>query len=105
MKLERIVDLVTDKDLSTHNKIINLWLDSGNKREDFPKLPPCWFDVLITLKNGKKYKAILAEINRFGGCEFVVKTTFKGKVYIETGEVIDWKFIQNHRKKLKNENT
>ena len=91
--LETIVDYVTKKDLSVHKKICNLWLKSGNKAEDFPKLPPCWFDVEITLKNGKKYKSMLASINNCGGVQFVINQTFKKRIYLDTDEVVSWEFV------------
>lgn len=93
LSLETIVDYVTKKDLSVHKKICNLWLKSGNKAEDFPKLPPCWFDVEITLKNGKKYKSMLASINNWGGVQFVINQTFKKRIYLDTDEVVSWEFI------------
>lgn len=93
LSLETIADFVTHKDLSVHNKICNLWLKSGNKREDFPKLPPCWFDVEITLKNGKKYKSMLVSINNWGGVQFVINRPFKNRVYLDTEEVVSWVFI------------
>ena len=92
LSLETIVDYVTKKDLSVHKKICNLWLKSGNKAEDFPKLPPCWFDVEITLKNGKKYKSMLAS-NNLGGVQFVINQTFKKRIYLNTDEVISWEFV------------
>ena len=63
-----------------------------NKAKDFPKLPPCWIDVEITLKNGKKYKSFLASINNWGGVQFIINKTFK-RIYLETEEVIKWEFI------------
>lgn len=93
MKLERILDLVTNNDLSTHKKICWLWLESGNKKEDFPKLPPHYYKVLITLKNGKKYKSFLAEINNWGGSQFIVNRMFGDRLYIDTDEVESWEFI------------
>jgi len=93
MKLENIVDYITNKDLSVHNKICNLWLGAGNRVEDFPKLPPCWLNVEIILKNGKKYKSMLVEINKWGGYQFVINRKFKKRLYLETDEIISWKFI------------
>jgi hypothetical protein len=93
LSLETIVDYVTKKDLSVHKKICNLWLKAGNKAEDFPKLPPCWMDVEITLKNGKKYKSMLASINNWGGVQFVINRMFKERIYLETEEVVSWEFI------------
>ena len=93
LSLETIADCVTKKDLSVHNKICNLWLKAGNKAEDFPKLPPCWMDVEITLKNGKKYKSFLASINNWGGVQFVINRVFKKRIYLETEDVVSWEFI------------
>ena len=93
LSLENIVDYITKKNLSTHNKIINLWLKSGNKKEDFPELPPCWMNVEITLKNGKKYKSFLASINNFGGVNFVINHTFKKRDYLDVEEIAKWEFI------------
>lgn len=93
LSLETIADYVTKKDLSVHQKIVNLWLKSGNKAKDFPKLPPCWMDVEITLKNGKKYKSFLASINNWGGVQFVINRMFKERIYLETDKVINWEFI------------
>ena len=94
LSLETITRYVTKKDLSVHNKICNLWLNAGNKAEDFPKLPPCWFDVEITLKNGKKYKSMLASLNNSGGVQFVINKTFKKRIYLDTDEVISWEFVR-----------
>ena len=91
--LEIIADYITNKDLSVHNKICNLWLKSGNKAEDFPKLPPCYIDVEITLINGKKYKSMLVSINNWGGVEFVINRIFKDRIYLDVEEVTNWKFI------------
>ena len=93
LSLETITNYVTKKDLSVHNKICNLWLKAGNKAEDFPKLPPCWMDVEITLKNGKKYKSFLASINNWGGVQFVINRMFKERIYLETDEVVSWEFV------------
>lgn len=93
LSLETIVNYVTKKDLSVHKKVCNLWLKSGNKAGDFPKLPPCWFDVEITLKNGKKYKSMLASINNWGGVQFVINQTFKKRIYLDTDEVVSWEFV------------
>jgi hypothetical protein len=93
LSLETIADYVTRKDLSVHNKICNLWIKAGNKAEDFPKLPPCWFDVEITLKNGKKYKSMLASINNWGGVQFVINQTFKKRIYLDIDEVVSWEFV------------
>jgi hypothetical protein len=93
LSLETIADYVTKKDLSVHKKICNLWLKAGNKSEDFPKLPPCWMDVEITLKNGKKYKSFLASINNWGGVQFVINRMVKDRVYIEIEEVVSWEFV------------
>jgi len=92
LSLENIVDYITNKQLSTHNKIINLWLKSGNKKEDFPKLPPCWMDVEITLKNGKKYKSFLASINNWGGVKFVINHIFKERDYLDVEDIVKWEF-------------
>ena len=93
LSLETIVDYVTKKDLSVHKKICNLWLKAGYKAEEFPKLPPCWFDVEITLKTGKKYKSMLASINNWGVVQFVINQTFKKRIYLDTEEVVSWEFI------------
>jgi hypothetical protein len=93
LSLETIADYVTKKDLSVHNKICNLWLKDGNKAEDFPKLPPWWIDVEITLKSGKKYKSFLASINNWGGVKFVINRMFKERIYLETDEVVSWEFV------------
>jgi hypothetical protein len=93
LSLEIIADYVTKKDLSVHNKICKLWLKSGNKAEDFPELPPCWFDVEITLKNGKKYKSMLASINNWGGVQFIINRMFKERIYLDTEEVVSWEFV------------
>jgi hypothetical protein len=91
--LANIADLVQNKEISVHNKIINLWLMFGNEAKDFPKLPPVWIDVLITLKNGKKHKSMLASINNQGGVQFVVNQAFKQRLYLDVEEVIKWEFI------------
>ena len=93
LSLETIADYVTKKDLSVHNKVCNLWLKAGNKAEDFPKLPPCWMDVEITLKNGKKYKSFLASINKWGGFQFVINRVCKKRIYLETEDVVSWEFV------------
>jgi hypothetical protein len=93
LSLETIADYVTKKDLSVHKKICNLWLKAGNKAEDFPKLPPCWMDVEITLKNGKKYKSFLASINNWGGVQFVINRMFKERIYLDTEEIVSWEFV------------
>lgn len=93
LSLETIVDYVTKKDLSTHNKICNLWLKAGNKAKDFPTLPPIWFDVEITLKNGNKYKSFLASINNWGGVQFVINRPFRQRLYIDINDVTKWEFI------------
>jgi len=93
LSLETIADYVTKKDLSIHKKICNLWIKSGNKVEDFPKLPPCWMDVEITLKNGNKYKSFLASINNWGGVQFVINRMFKERIYLDTEEVVSWEFV------------
>jgi hypothetical protein len=93
LSLETIADYVTKKDVSVHNKICGLWLDAGNKAEDFPKLPPCWIDVKITLKDGKKFKSKLASINNRGGVQFVIDSMFKERIYLDTDEVVSWVFI------------
>lgn len=93
LSLETIVDYVTHKDLSNHKKIVNLWVKSGNNIKDFPKLPPVWFDVIITLKNGKKYKSMLASINNWGGVQFVINRTFKSRLYLDVDEVVSWEFV------------
>lgn len=53
--LGRIYDYMK-RDLSIHNKIVNIWLLS-NKAEDFPELPPLIVPCLITLYNGSRFKA------------------------------------------------
>lgn len=93
LSLETIVDYVTNKDLSVHKKICHLWLKSGNKAEEFPKLPPCWFDVEITLENGEKYKSMLVSINNRGGVQFVINRMFKHRIYLDTDEVVNWEFV------------
>lgn len=93
LSLETIADYVTKEELSIHLKICNLWLKSGNKIEDFPKLPPCWFDVKITLKNGKKYKSFLASINNWGGVQFIINQRLKKRIYLDTDEVVSWEFV------------
>lgn len=91
MKLEDIVRYVTDKDISVHNKICNLYIKSGNKAEDFPKLPPCYFDVEITTKNNKKYKAILIDY-KGNPIEYAVNS-WRGRFYIPLEDVVKWEFI------------
>lgn len=93
LSLEDIADYFTKKDLSLHKKIVNLWLKSGNKAKEFPKLPPCWLDVEITLKNGKKYNSMLSSTNNCGGVQFVINKNFKKRIYLSTDEVVNWEFI------------
>jgi hypothetical protein len=92
LSLEIIIDYVTDN-TSVHDKIINLWLLSGNKKEDFPKLPPSYANVEIVLKNGNKFKAFLADINSWGGKQFIVNRCLRKRLYINTEEVIKWVFV------------
>lgn len=93
LSLETIADYVTKKDLSVHNRICNLWLKAGNKPKDFPKLPPCYMDVYITLKNGKKCKSFLASVNHWGGVQFIINRMFRERIYLNTEEVVSWEFI------------
>lgn len=55
-KLGRIYDLVSNKSLSKHQLILNLYKLTET---EIPTLPPPICRCLITLKNGKKYEAIL----------------------------------------------
>ena len=93
LSLETIANYITKKDLSVHNKICNLWIKAGNKAENFPKLPPCYMDVEIILKNGKKYKSFLAGVNNWGGVQFVINRMFKERIYLDTEEVVSWEFV------------
>ena len=44
-------------------------------------------------KNGKKYKSMLASINNWGGVQFVINRMFKERIYLDTDEVVSWKFV------------
>jgi hypothetical protein len=93
LQLENIVDYVTNKELSVHKKICNIWLKSGNNPKDFPKLPPCYFDVIITLKSGKKYKSMLVSINNWGGVQFIINRAFQKRIYLDVDKIVYWEFI------------
>lgn len=54
--LGRIYDLVSSKSLSKHQLILNLYKLNNNK---LPQFPPPICSCEITLKNGKKHRAIL----------------------------------------------
>lgn len=53
----RIYDLIKNKELSTHNKIINLWVNGGGTKDTFPDLPPLICTCEITLHNGSRFRA------------------------------------------------
>lgn len=87
MDLAWVHHIITNKDLSAHNKVINIWL-TANKAKDWPDLPPHWCDVKLYHKDGKIYKGFLAEINKWGGEQYKIK----GR-YIDTEEIEKWEFI------------
>jgi hypothetical protein len=92
--LGRINDFVKHKDLSTHTKIVNIWLLT-NDREDFPALPPEICPCEITLQNGSRYRAYLDSENSQDWIEY--GNTFairrNGRRHWHKEEVIKWEFI------------
>ncbi len=87
-KLSEVCRYIQGKDISTHNKIIGLWLMLGGSAEEFPKLPPEYMNVLITLKNGKSYKSFRNECR-----EFIVNRSLRERLYINEEEIVKWEFI------------
>ena len=55
--IDRIYDVLKNKELSFHNKVLNIWVNGGGTKDTFPELPPLICSCEITLLNGDKFKA------------------------------------------------
>ena len=98
--LGKIVKYVTNKNLTTHQLILNLYKIT---QEEIPVLPPIVCRCEIIVQNGKKYNAILEQMippfycgedaNKDGYFWKVLSTNPNKRYNFKLSDVVEWKFI------------
>lgn len=88
--LDEFAYLIQRNDISNDSKIKMLFL-MFHKPSEYPKLPPFYLNVRLTIKSGKKIIGKLCEYKNNPTC-FRCKTIF-GIKEIEIDDVISYEFI------------